>query len=67
MLINVTSSDLQKAVVFVCYLVPTFALLLFGRAGNISLIIVTIVITVLLYPHVLRMKKTVIDFTAHAA
>jgi len=67
MLINVTSSALQKAVVFVCYLVPTFALLLFGRAGNISLIIVTIVITVLLYPHVLRMKKTVIDFTAHAA
>jgi len=67
MLINVTSSALQKAVVFVCYLVPTFALLLFGRAGNISLIIVTIVITVLLYPHMLRMKKTVIDFTAHAA
>ena len=67
MLVNVTSNALQKIVVFVCYLVPTFALLLFGRAGNISLIIVTIVITVLLYLHMLRMKKPVIDFTAPTA
>ena len=63
-LINVKDSILQQIILIVCYLVPTFALLLFGRAGNISLIVVTIVIIVLLY---LPAQKPVIDFTAHAA
>jgi len=63
-LINVKGSILQKIIVIICYLVPTFALLLLGRAGNISLIVVTIVIIALLYLHV---QKPVIDFTAYAA
>jgi hypothetical protein len=57
-------SPLEKIIVIICYLVPTFALLFFGRAGNISLIMVTIVLTALLY---LGTKKSVIDFTAPAA
>ena len=61
---NVKGSILQQIIMIVCYLVPTFALLLLGRAGNISLIVVTIVIIALLY---LRAQKPVIDFTAYAA
>jgi hypothetical protein len=55
---------IEKVIVIICYLVPTFALLFFGRAGNISLIVVTIMLTALLY---FGMKKSVIDFTAPAA
>ena len=40
---------LQKVIVLICYLVPTFAIALLGRAGNISLIAVTIIIAALLY------------------
>ena len=61
------SNLVEKMIVLFCYLVPTFALLFFGRAGNISLIIVTIIITALLYLHMLRMKSSVIDFTARTA
>ena len=43
------SNLMQKIIVIVCYPVPTFALVLLGRAGNISLMIVTIVIAFLLY------------------
>ena len=39
----------QKIIVVICYLVPTFAIAFLGRAGNLSLIAVTIVITALLY------------------
>ena len=58
---------LQIIIVLICYFIPSFALLLLGRAGNISLILVTIVLTVLLYLQMLRMKNSVIDFTAHTA
>lgn len=61
---------LQIIIVLICYFVPTFALLLLGRAGNISLIVVTIVLTALLYRQTLRtlrMKNFVIDDTSHAA
>jgi hypothetical protein len=54
----------QKIIVIACYLVPTFALILYGRNGNISLILVSIVMMVLLYT---RMKNPVIDGTARAA
>jgi arabinofuranan 3-O-arabinosyltransferase len=57
-------------IVLICYFIPSFALLLLGRAGNISLIPVTIVLTALLYLDMLRalrMKNSVIDFTTHAA
>jgi len=58
---------IQIIIVLICYFIPSFALLLLGRAGNISLILVTIVLTSLLYLHLLYTKKPVIDFTAHAA
>jgi len=60
----------QQSIVILCYLVPTFALILYGRAGNISLTLMTIVLTALLYLHMfrnLRIKNPVIDFTAPAA
>ncbi len=62
-LINTKSNLTQKIVVIVCYLTPTFMIALFGRPGNISLILVTIVITVIL----LRAKNSVIDFRVNAA
>jgi hypothetical protein len=61
---------LQIIIVLICYFIPSFALLLLGRAGNISLILVTIILTALLYLRMLRMlrmKNSVIDFTARAA
>ena len=61
---------LQIIIILICYFVPSFALLLLGRAGNISLILVTIVLTALLYwqtLRALRMKNFVIDDTSHAA
>ena len=64
------SNLVQKIIVLFCYLAPTFALILYGRPGNISLILVTIVLTALLYVHMFRMlhaQKSVIDSTAPAA
>jgi hypothetical protein len=64
---------LQIIIVLICYFVPSFALLLLGRAGNISLIAVTIVLAALLVLNMLgvlrrlRLKNSVIDFTAPAA
>lgn len=54
----------EKIILLVCYLVPTFALLLYGRDGNISLILATIVMLILLYT---RMRNPVIDFTRRTA
>ena len=53
-----------KIIILLCYLVPTFALILYGRAGNTSLIAVSIVLLLLLYT---RSENPVIDFTVHAA
>jgi hypothetical protein len=58
------SNLMQKMIVALCYLVPTFALILYGRNGNISLIMASIVLLFLFYP---RTKNPVIDVTAHAA
>lgn len=55
---------LSKIIILLCYLVPTLALILYGRAGNISLIAVSIVLLLLLYT---RSENPVIDFTVHAA
>jgi hypothetical protein len=41
----------QKIVVLLCYLVPTFALLQYGRSGNLSLVIVSFVTLTLLFAH----------------
>lgn len=54
----------QRVILILCYLVPTFAILLYGREGNISLLIVSLTVLVLLYA---RAKNPVIDFTARAA
>ena len=43
------SALLEKIIVLLCYLVPTFALLLYGREGNISLLVVSFVMLILLY------------------
>ena len=58
------SVPLQKIIVMLCYLVPTFALILYSRNGNISLIIVSIVLLLFLYA---RARNLVIDGTSHAA
>jgi glycosyl transferase family 87 len=64
---------LSIIVVLICYFVPSFALLLLGRTGNISLILVTLVLTALLYLQLLhrlrmlRMQNSVIDVNPHAA
>jgi hypothetical protein len=60
-------SLLQKMIVILCYLIPTFALILFGRLGNISLIVVTVLITVLLYMRALRIRNSIIDVPAAQA
>jgi hypothetical protein len=54
----------QKIIVFLCYLIPTFALLFLGREGNISLIFVTLALITLFY---FRARNPVIDFTGRAA
>ena len=38
----------EKIIVFVCYLVPTYALLFYGREGNLSLLIVSLLLLILL-------------------
>ena len=63
-LINSSRNFINHIVVIVCYLVPTFAIAFWGRHGNISLIIVTILIALLLY---LRAKESSIDVPAYAA
>ena len=58
------STMVEKIILLACYLLPTFALLLYGREGNISLIIVSVVMLALLYA---RAKNPVIDFHGRAA
>ena len=49
---------LQKIAVLLCYLVPTFALIVYGRNGNISLVISAFVIlTLLVAHHTIRLTK----------
>lgn len=42
---------LPKIVVVLCYLIPSFAIILYSRNGNITLNAVTILITIVLYLH----------------
>jgi hypothetical protein len=58
------SNLVQNMLVILCYLAPTFALLLWGRAGNISLIFATMVLMTLLY---FQAKNPVIDFPGREA
>jgi hypothetical protein len=54
----------QKIIVSICYLVPTVALILYGRNGNLSLLLVSIVLVPVLY---MRAKNSIIDFTVRPA
>jgi hypothetical protein len=54
----------EKIILLLCYLIPTVALLLYGRGGNISLILASVVTLALLYA---RAKNPVIDFTVREA
>jgi len=58
------SNLLQKASVGICYLSPTLAISLYGRDGNVSLLLVTILMSILLYQCI---RKPVIDVPAPAA
>ncbi len=58
---------LQKIIVVTCYLIPTVLLVLYGRAGNISLLLATVVMAAFLYLRIRRPRKPIIDFTAPAA
>lgn len=58
------SSLIQKVVILLCHLVPTFALILYGRAGNISLLFAALTMMSLLY---MRIKNPVIDVNGRPA
>jgi hypothetical protein len=62
--LSAKSNLLQKVVILFCYLLPTLALILYGRNGNISLIVVSFAMLLLLY---LRIGKPVIDVPGSAA
>jgi hypothetical protein len=55
------ANTIRIVIISVCYLFPTFALLLLGRAGNIALVPATVVLAVLT---ALETKKPVIDVPA---
>jgi len=63
-LINSNKDFIYRIVVIICYLIPTVAIALLGRAGNISLLIVTILVVFLLY---FRVKESSIDVPAYAS
>ncbi len=50
----------QKVIGIICYLTPTFAIAIYGRAGNISLIIVTVLMAFLLF----RQSSAKVDVSA---
>lgn len=58
------NSNIERIVVALCYLGPTFILFMYGREGNVILNVVTIVIFFLLY---LRIKHSSIDVPASEA
>jgi hypothetical protein len=55
---------IEKMIVAVCYLVPTVALLIYGREGNIVLMLVSIVMIIFLS---VRARSPIIDFAGRAA
>jgi hypothetical protein len=55
---------IERMILILCYLLPTFALLLYGRNGNISLLLISTMMIALLYA---RAKNPIIDFTGRAA
>jgi hypothetical protein len=55
------SNFVEKILVLLSYLVPTFALIVYGRDGNVSLIIVTSVMFVLLFVRARNISLTPAD------
>jgi glycosyl transferase family 87 len=55
------SNLVVKILVLLCYLVPTFALVMYGRNGNISLIVVTAALLILLYVSAKKRSLTPAD------
>ena len=53
-----------NVVILLCYLVPTFAILVYGRNGNLSLAAAALIMLILLYTSA---KKVVIDFPVRTA
>jgi hypothetical protein len=51
-----TGNLVQKVIVLICHLVPTFALVFYGRAGNITLLIAAVLLSVFIF---LRAKSQV--------
>jgi hypothetical protein len=54
----------EIVIVIICYLVPTLAIIIYGRDGNITLNVVSIVITFMLF---IRTRRAGIDFTSPAS
>jgi len=55
------SSWMEKILVFICYLVPTLALIQYGRSGNVSLVIVTSIMFILLFVRAKNSALTHVD------
>jgi hypothetical protein len=58
------STLLQKIIILLCYLIPTFSLIVYGRNGNLTLIAAALAMLLLLYGHA---RKPIIDVPASAA
>jgi hypothetical protein len=55
------TSLVEKIIVLICYLVPTFALIQYGRSGNVSLVIVASIMFILLFVRARKLSLTPID------
>jgi hypothetical protein len=55
------TSPVEKTIVILCYLVPSFALIQYGRSGNVSLIIVTFIMFILLFVRARKLSLTPVD------
>jgi hypothetical protein len=55
-------NNIVKVILVLCYLAPYFAIGIYGRDGNISLIVITMILAALFY-----LKVRAIDVPAHAA
>jgi uncharacterized membrane protein SirB2 len=55
------TSLVEKLIVLICYLVPTFALIQYGRSGNVSLVIVTFIMFILLFVRARKLSLTPVD------
>ncbi|MGE5377973.1 MAG: glycosyltransferase family 87 protein [Bacteroidota bacterium] len=55
------SNLVEKIIILVCYLVPTLALIFYGRSGNVSLVIVTSIMFILLFVRARNLSLTPLD------